>query len=316
MALVNDIIAALATYTSVVGEDWLRANKEWVERFLADRMPWYAQVEEDLGILRQHVDLDRLVTCYRSVLREQRSQQEAFYEIHGAGFLAKLARTVDLHVPRDQSSGRNFDVRAHIGEHVVNAEAKTRRDEFPFNMPVREVVDGIPIAGGKRATLDPHDAVELGIRDSRPREPNEIATPESTVIRQRFLGALGQLPPEGLNIVLFGHLMGDRRDLEEALGGTEIVEVRKHPATRRPEMEWVRLPTGAFGDPAFRALSGVLWYRLSRIGDVLGRAYSLCLNGDAQVMFPDGLAALFTEAMNREERIIEVDGEDPVQPYD
>ncbi len=141
VALLDDIIAALPTYTSVLGEDWLLANKEWVEQFLAERIPWYAEVEEDLGILRQRVDIDRLVTCYRSVLREQRSQQEAFYEIHGAAFLAKLATTVELHVPRDQSSGRNFDVRVHIGEHVVNAEAKTRRDEFPFNMPVREEVD-------------------------------------------------------------------------------------------------------------------------------------------------------------------------------
>ena len=316
MVSLGDIVAALPLYSSVVGEDWLRANKEWAERFLALRLPWYAQGEGDLGILRRHVDLDRLVTCYRSILRDQRIQQEALHEVHGAAFLAKLATAVELHVPRDQSSGRNFDVRANIGEHVLNAEVKTRRDEFPFNLPVKEEVDGIPISGGKRATLDPHDAAELGIRDSRPKEPNEIATPESTVIRQRLVAALGQLPPEGLNIVLFGHLMGDRRDVEEAPGGTQVVEVRKDPATRRPEMEWVRLPTGAFGDPAFRALSGVLWYRLYRIGDVLGRAYWLGLNGDAQVRFPETLAALFTEAMNREERIIEVDGEDPMEPYE
>lgn len=141
--------------------------------------------------------------------------------------------------------------------------SKTRVDEFPFNVPRGD--DGF---FGARATIDPHDAADVGA-DSRPPAPDMYwkPTPESSVIIDILLGALRQLPAAGINIVALGHVQGGREHLEHALFGAPVFDIVKDLRTKTViGTEWRRAPTGVFGpgpkSDAGVGLSGVLWFRL------------------------------------------------------
>ncbi len=54
-----------------------------------------------------------------------------------------------------------------------------------------------------------------------------MAIPESTVVRQLLESALAQLPNDGVNIVLFGQVAGDREHLERALFLGAPLQLRK-----------------------------------------------------------------------------------------
>jgi hypothetical protein len=184
---------------------------------------------------------------------------------------------------------KNFDVRVKIKGQVINADAKTRKDDFPFKLPPERVGQrGVKYHAGRRETIDPHDAATLGIR----REPaapglHHILTPESTVLRQILLDALAQLPESGCNLVLLGHISGQRHSLEEALYGTEIYKFRKNFETRKVTLHEYRTPTGAFGSgqegDLFSPLSGVLWFRLWGYERNFGRAYHLYQNSNSRL---------------------------------
>ncbi len=233
------------------------------------------------------MNIGKLVSCYRDSLRNRPQIQKTIFEIHGAAQLASVATKIDLHIPLVDGSGRNYDISAEIGGYPVNAEFKTRKDQFPFNLPREpDPASDIPVYGGVRETMDPHDATDLGIDLSKPVDGlHHIATPESTKIRQILLDGLGQLPVTGYNFVIFGHIEGDRRNLEDALYGTEFMEQQVNRENKKVIFSWKRAPTGAFdrgsaGEP-FRGVNGVLWVRLMPFapdGDVLGRAYKLYLN--------------------------------------
>lgn len=125
----------LPNVTNVLGESWLCANRRWAQQFIAARIKWYEQTEADLALLNTRVDSARLIACYRTLLRDRPQIQKGIYEIHGAAFLSAEATRVSLHVPRGDSSRRNFDICVEIQGHTVNADSKTRKDEFPFNLP-------------------------------------------------------------------------------------------------------------------------------------------------------------------------------------
>ena len=282
----------LPNVMNVLGETWLDKQRGWISRFINSRIKWYEQTEVDLALLRMRIDLGRLISCYRTLLRDRSQIQKCIYEIHGAALLSAVANRVDLHVPRSNGSRRNFDVRVEIEGHTVNADSKTRTDDFPFNLPKRKGPSQVHNHAGVRATIDPHDASDLGLGVKQPQDFHYIETPESTVIRQLLLDGLAQLPQLGCNLIIFGHIEGQRRSLEDALFGAEFVGIRKNLKTRQVITEWVRSPTGAFGpgpegDP-FRPLSGVLWVRLFKSFDnCLFRAYKLYANPHAAVCIPD-----------------------------
>jgi hypothetical protein len=282
---IEEIITSMPDFAALIGEEWLSRKRNWAEEFIGERLPWYEQLDRDIGILSKYLDNEKLVSCYRDSLRNQPQIQKTIFEIHGAALMASVAAKIDLHVPLVDGSGRNYDIWAEIGGYPVNAEFKTRKDEFPFNLP-REPGPASDIPGGVRETMDPHDAADLGINLRKPVDGlHHISTPESTRIRQILLDGLGQLPVTGYNFVIFGHIEGDRRNLKDALYGTELIERRVDRENRKVIFRWKRAPTGAFdrgsaGEP-FRGINGVLWIRLMPFapdGDVLGRAYKLYLN--------------------------------------
>lgn len=288
---VSEIKTNLPHVADVLGEIWIKAQYRWLLRFIASRIKWYAQAEADLQLLCTRINPARVRSCYRALLRDRRQVQKCIYEIHGAAFLSTIATRVELHVPRGDNSGRNFDVRVEIEGHTVNADSKTRKDEFPFNLSKRKSSSKGHIDAGVRATIDPHDAMELGLGVKRPSDFNYINTPESTVIRQTLLDGLTQLPQPGCNLIIFGHIEGQQRNVEDALFGAAILKLRKNLKTRQIDPEWVRSPTGAFGrgpeGEAFRGLSGVLWVRLFKTFDSdLFRDYKLYLNPHANVCIP------------------------------
>ena len=266
----------MPSFAAVIGEEWLYRNHDWVEEFMSCRFPWFEQLDKDIGILSGCLNIEKLISCYRGFLRNQSQIQKIIFEIHGAALLASAATQIDLHIPRGDGSGRNFDIWAKIGGFPVNAESKTRKDQFPFNLP----------SGGFRDMMDPHDAADLGIERRNPVDGFPyITTPESTVIRQILLDGLGQLPATGYNLIIFGHIEGDRRNLEDALYGTEFIEQRIDRENKKVTFSCKWAPTGAFdkGSPGdlFRSANGVLWIRLMPLApdsDVLGRAYKLYLN--------------------------------------
>lgn len=292
MIAIEEIMGRLPKLAAVMGEAWLRQRRSWTETFIMPRLPWYEQIERDLTVLEAHVVLQKLIACYRASLRNQPQIQKTIFEIHGAALLANAAARVDLHVPPCPGSESNFDIWTEIRGHFVNADSKTRKDEFPFNLPQdSEDPTGITLYGGSRATLDPHDAVDLG-SDFRAQtvDPHHIDTPESTVIRQLLLDGLSQLPDQGCNVIIFGHIEGYRCNLEDALYGTEQVRCRRRLESGKPTVIWTRAPTGAFspggsGEP-FQRLSGVLRVSLWRDGNAIGRAYKLYLNPNAHLPLP------------------------------
>jgi len=299
---IGEIITRITNLAAVIGEEWLLRKRAWAEPFISERLFWYEELDRNIRILTVHLNIEKLVSCYRDSLRNQPQIQKTIFEIHGAALLASVATQFDLHVPRGDGSGRNFDVWALIAGHPVNAESKTRKDEFPFNLPPEsDTTSDIPVYGGFRETMDPHDAMDLGIKLRKPIDGFHcIATPESTRIRQILLDGLGQLPANGYNFVLFGHIEGDRRNLEDALYGTEFMEQQVTRENKKVTFSWKRAPTGAFDkSPAgelFKGLNGVIWVRLMPFapdGNVLGRAYKLYLN-----TCPPSLPNEITESLN------------------
>ena len=303
----NELREHLPKVTSVLGENWLKKH-DWAQEYISPRITWYEQTEADLAVLEPFLGLQRLMSCYRKPLRDRSQTLKAIFEIHGAAFMSVTASRVDLHVQRGAGSGRNFDVRVEIDGHVVNADSKTRKDEFPFNLPRKTDASNVASHAGARATVDPHDATDLGLLIQRPAISNYIETPESTVIRQLLLDGLAQLPELGCNLIIFGHIEGDRRSLEDALFGAEFVGIKKNLETRQFTAEWLRSPTGAFGrgpeGDAFRGLSAVLWVRLFKASEgTLFRAYTLCLNLHANICIPNGVQTAIEKVAKNWEKL-------------
>ena len=284
---IEEIIIRIPNFAALIGEEWLSRKRNRAEEFIGDRLPWYEQLDRDIGILTGHLNIGKLVSCYRDSLRNQPQIQKTIFEIHGAALMASVATRIDLHVPLVDGSGRNYDIWAEIGGYPVNAESKTRKDQFPFNLPPEpDSTSESPVYGGFREIMDPHDLADLGIECRKPVDGFcNIATPESTVIRQILLEGLGQLPTDGNNLIIFGHIEGYRHNLEDALYGAKFIEQQAGPETEKVTFSLKRAPTGAYdrgpaGEP-FRGLNGVLWVRLMPFapdGDGLGRAYKLYLN--------------------------------------
>jgi hypothetical protein len=286
---VDEIISVFPAVTSVVGETWLRRKQSWAEEYISDRLKWYEQLETDLGKIEPQVGRQSLTKCYRSLLRDKKSTWTTLYEIHGISLLAEISSKLELHVARGDSSSKNFDARANIKETPVNVECKTRKDEFPFNLPATlEGPERIPVHSGSRATLDPHDAAHFGLAFDYPEDDRLFRPiPASIEVRQTLLEGLAQLPASGCNLILLGEL-GFRADIEKALFGAEIFHFKAHIAARTVDAVRTRVPTGAFcsglaGEP-FRQLSAVLCFQLFSLHDP---EYKLYLNPNATSQLPD-----------------------------
>jgi hypothetical protein len=301
---VDEIIHVFPTVAFVVGEQWLQQKRAWIEDYAPPRRLWYEQLEKDLALISQKIDHKNLIPAYRSGLRDPNSFQKTLLEVHGAALLAASAISIQLHVPRSDGSGRNFDILANIEGHAINAECKTRKDDFPFNLP-RQQGGPTEITGhfGRRATVDPHDAETLGL-PSRPA-PGDIYSreiPESTTIRQIISDAQSQLPQSGINLILFGHVEGDQKQLERSLFGAEVLTIHKDIEKRKIiAKEWNLTPTGAFdagqaGEP-FRSVSGVLWFRLYKVGKLF-RSYKLYRNPSSTYPIPDAAVAILEHLMS------------------
>jgi hypothetical protein len=236
------------------------------------------------------------------MLRDRDQVVQTIYEIHAAALLAEVATGFDVHVPRALGSAVNYDVAAEIAGTWVHADSKTRRDEFPFNLPRRsEGPEGITGYFGSRATVDPLEAPYLGIGPDRHQgDPYHKATPEGSVVRDLMAQGLVQLPASGVKLVILGQIAGRQDHLERALYGPEIVDVHPDPAV---PAEWRRAPTGAFGPgeagKAFVGLSGVMWTRLWRWDGPLGRAYRLYENPNAREPMPPDVSAALRGVMAR-----------------
>lgn len=296
--VIEEIIELLPRVTAVVGADWLHGNTSWILEYIAERLPWFKQLDRDLELLNNQVNADKLIACFRSDLRNRPQIQKAIFEIHGAALLFSTATSINLHVPRGDGSGKNFDVQAIIRGRQLNADVKTRKDEFPFKSSPSP--EGIYAAA--RPTVDPHDATDLGI-DKSPKSPGVqwLSTPENTVIRQRLCEALSQLPESGFNLVLFGQIEGDIMNLEDALYGAPIYCFPRYRTGEVREGYWTRVPTGAFspgeqGEP-FRYLCGVLWFRLS----LSGRSYRLFPNPYASNPLPENILESLTDLLRDHE---------------
>lgn len=290
----EDLAARSPNLTAILGLAWMQGKGDWCEEFIPRRLAWFDQLERDLAILESHVGSAKLLNCYRAPLRTPKEIQKAIYEVHAAALLATAATKVDVHVPRGDGSGKNFDVQAEIQGRIVSADSKTRKDEFPFNLPADKPDDelGVPSYGGVRETVDRHDAVDFGIElQPRGNGLHRIETPESTVIRQLLIGAQSQLPQDGLSLVVLGHIEGDRHNVEDALFGAKVFQIHRNLTTREATCSWSRVPNGAFCDgPAgepFRSLGAVLWVRLWPDDNTLGRAYKLYANPCASTPYPD-----------------------------
>jgi hypothetical protein len=271
------------------------------ERF-APMLAWYQQLEKDLELLERRLNRQMLISCYRDALRDEYSFVSTLYEIHGAALLSAEATAVYLHVPLG-TNRKNFDVRVRILRHVINADCKTRKDDFPFNIRRREGgADGITGHYGARATIDPHDAENLGLESRQPAGDVDFRPiPESTVIRQILSETRSQLPENGRNLILFGQVEGDRMHLERALYGAEIGVIERNLETKEVRFGWSLSATGAFGagleGEPFQWLSGILWYRLWKLADTFGRAYELYLNPNALIPIPSKVVSKLKQTM-------------------
>ena len=304
---VAQIVAQFPTYSSVVSPNWLEKESDWIVVYISDRMLWFRELEADLvALVKNGVPLQRLASCYRDSLRNRTEVQKAIYEVHGAAMLSALARRTELHVPRGDGSNRNFDVLVEIDGAIINADSKTRKDEFPFNASRIEEKVGA-IFGGSRATMDPHDAADLGFPVQKGGHgPGHKATPESTVIRQILLDGIGQLPIQGCNLILFGQIDGNLDNLIDALFGTEYFEDRRDVTTGKFSGRIVRAKNGAFSggddDQAFRALSGVLWIRLWQDGGALRKTYRGFQNPSALTAVPEKVAIVLKALIESSEK--------------
>ena len=297
--LVDEIILVFPLITSVVGEKWLHGNL-WCEDYISLRLKWYEQLERNLGSLNSRVGLQSLRKCYRSMLRDKKSIWTTLYEINGISLVGEASTSLALHVPRSNSTGINFDAKACINGTDLNVECKTRKDDFPFNLPaILEGPERIPIHSGSRSTLDPHDAAELGLAFDFPEHPWFKTTPASTEVRQIIAKGLAQLPPSGCNLILLGEL-GFSADIDEALFGSELFYFHKEAATRQYLPYSTRAPTGAFccgtsGEP-FRQLSGILWFKLF---SAFGSEYKLYVNPNATCPLPDNVVTAIRSVISR-----------------
>ena len=142
----EEIINHLPNVSALTGLEWLHRKRDWAEEFIGDRLPWYEQLENDITVLKGHLNIQKLASCYRDGLRNQFQIQKTIFEIHGAALLTSAATQIDLHVPRGDGSGRNFDIWARVGGYPVNGEFKTRKDQFPFNVPPEpDLTSKIPV---------------------------------------------------------------------------------------------------------------------------------------------------------------------------
>ena len=289
-------IAKLPLLAQIVNAGWIKQHSNWFAEL--EDMPnpiWYEQVEVDLTALADKVSVQKLALCYRSMLRDRHNFLDAAYEIHGAAFLARIGQKVDLHVPRGPKSQVNYDVRVEIDGVPIHADCKARRDEFPLKSSFKDPEGGY---SGSRAALDPHDGAALGLLPGTElADMKYVATPESTVVRQLLGDALIQLPDDGVNMVLFGQIFGDREHLERALfRGAPVCDFVIDNATKKVVgTEWRQVGSTAFSDPAFTRLSGVLWMRMTRLFGPLRHHYSLYVNPNAKAPIPPAVVALLDE---------------------
>ena len=253
--------------------------------FFCDRMRWHSDTQAG--------------DVLQSPLLNRSEIQKVMFEVHGTALLAASASNIDLHVLRGDGTNRNFDVLATIEGTAVCADAKTRKDEFPFNLPEAEEAG---IHGGSRATMDRHDAADIGATKQQVNNgPNHNPNPESTVIRQILGSALAQLPEYGCNMVLFGQIEGDHENLVDALFGTLYVEAGLDGNTAQYFTRERRMQNGAFTAPdsaeLFGALTAVLWFRLWRDGDRIKGCYRGHANPKAQVPLPDNVRERLDEVI-------------------
>jgi hypothetical protein len=284
--LIEEAIASFPALARVVGAAWMRDNPEW---FAGSDRPWpvwYRQIDEDLAGLTAKIPEAKLISCYRPMLRDRDGFISAVYEIHGAAVLAAASEHVELHVPRGSETKVNFDVLAIIDGVRVHADCKARRDDFPTKPQFKDSEFGY---SATRAVLDPHDAVALGLDAGSAQVP----TPESTVIRGLLEEALRQLPEQGINMVLFGQVVGDREHLERALlRGATVVDFIVDTATKKfIGTEARQVGSVVFGDPKFERLSAVVWLRITQLFGPMQYHYSLYLNPAAAVPMPPAVVA-------------------------
>lgn len=238
---------------------WWNQNHDWFEPVVEERLAWYQRIDQHLGTLRGIVGDHAVIECYRAALCDRNQLWQTLYELEAAVLLGGIGTNLKLHVPRGDGSDKNFDIQVRLQGVTINADSKTRRDNFPFNYPQ----DAGGIHSGVRATLDPHDASALNLPFSLdPAEANSQPTPESTTIRQRLLEGLAQLPQQGFNIIVLGLIYGHVIDLEEALYGTEMLGSNRNIANPNAPIERFRVRNGAFcdGEPSepFCSLGAVI----------------------------------------------------------
>lgn len=290
----DDLNRELPVLSAVLGRAPERADCAWMLEFIEARMPWYKLLAQDFSALvSAGIPMAKLVTCYRSPLLNRPEIQKVMFEVHAAALLAAAASSTDLHVPRGDGTNRNFDVLARIEGTAINADAKTRKDEFPFNLPEMDGEEA-GIHGGSRATMDRHDAADIGGTNVLANNgSNHNPNPESTVIRQVIASALAQLPELGCNMVLLGQIEGDHENLVDALFGTVYVETGLDTNSGKYFTRERRMKNGAFTAPdsadSFAALTAVLWFRLWRDGDCVKGCYRGHANPDARVPLPDNV---------------------------
>lgn len=179
-------------------------------------------------MLLQHVEKNRIIGCYQTSLRHRNLSQlvDTIYEIHGVSLLARMATQLQLHVLRGEGTNHNFDVQAVIAGSQINADVKTCIDRFPLNC----------VGGGWRPTADRHEikADKLEPDIDRPDIERPISnTPYNKNIRDKLLDTLNeQLPVKGINLVLLGHVQGDRQELEYALEGAPVLNIYRSSTTK------------------------------------------------------------------------------------
>ncbi len=286
-------LSNLPMYQRLVGPSWLANYPTSPGGQTAQRPCHYVQLEADLCLLRNLVGEERLIECYRDKLRcvDPCQVLQAMHEIHGVTLLGQAASKLTLHVLRGDGSKHNFDAQAVIEGCEVNADVKTRRDEFPFTSQATDEVEdtGVPIHW--RPTVDEHETEDYGLRSSPNTEPPVSRTPENKNIRDLLLGAVKrQLPVNGINVVLLGHTHGDRQDLEFALEGAPVLRTRRGHDPKIRLSQWGHLSTGAFTgseeSSEFRAVSAVLWFRLMEWDGQLFRGYKLYVHEAANDVMP------------------------------
>jgi hypothetical protein len=297
----EELMRRFPVLTEVVGRSWLPAI---AARFKAQRGPrpeWYEQTDRDLQLLRTKVSMHELLACYKTMLRNHDRFLDAVYEIHGAALLASVADHVELHVSPAANSRRDFDVRAEIAGVVINADCKTRLDSFPVRPDFKDPEGSY---SGSRAALDPYDADAMGLsRDTGSSGGRHISIPESTVIRQLIEKALAQLPDDGINVVLFGQIRGDRQHLERALfRGAPIADFIVNNLTREVVGTENRgVGTTVFSDSRFVRLSAVVWMHIDTLPSPIGLHYKFYANPSAATpITPAAAQAIQQQCRGRE----------------